>query len=480
MYAVDDTAVGSDINALVFDSYIGGGVVGGSLYVGGDAKIANGRFGASFEDDVDRIDVVAKGALSMESSEVTHGSIVYGTHFTNTGNSLGVDNTATANPDFFDFVAAEEYYKNISTELSELPTTGTTKYKIDSQYSGALVFKSSMSDDRLYEVFSVDCSEMQLASHVQIEELAGRSDVTYIINVVGFNDGDICLVQPESFDYPDDEITKVIYNFVDVHTVSLLSSKFKGAILAPFSHVTAPTTTLFGQLVSKSITGTATIVVRKQMGCRPYWKKNVFATYFLEMAMEDYDETTFVQAFADTMTGTPVNLGVVVDQVSELNEWMAASLVFTRRTMFKRTNKTQEDPEAEPIVADFAGVEIAFSYEVATEEEAATDATAVGGAAFTASFLGALGTAGVTVPQMLVEESRYRQGPYVPPWSSSPSPSRTPSITPSPSASPSSSPSTSVSPTPSPSVSASPSVSPSVSPSASPSASPSSAAAEFF
>lgn len=125
----------------------------------------------------------------------------------------------------FNFDDQEQYYKDLSSELSELDETGTVYRKW-----GGLYLQGDGSSDR--QVFNLDARDFAKAHTFKVWGIP--SDATVIFNITG---DDNVNVKGKSFWRLRNHATKTVFNFTNAQKLDIKGNRWQGVILAPYADI---------------------------------------------------------------------------------------------------------------------------------------------------------------------------------------------------------------------------------------------------
>ncbi|WP_350653798.1 choice-of-anchor A family protein [Pseudoalteromonas sp. D48-MNA-CIBAN-0056] len=125
----------------------------------------------------------------------------------------------------FNFDEQEQYYKDLSTQLSELDETGTVYRKW-----GGLYLQGDGSSDR--QVFNLDARDFAKAHTFKVWGIP--ADATVIFNITG---DDNVVVKGKSFARLRHHASKTVFNFTNAQKLDIKGNRWQGVILAPYADV---------------------------------------------------------------------------------------------------------------------------------------------------------------------------------------------------------------------------------------------------
>ncbi|MDN3473021.1 choice-of-anchor A family protein, partial [Pseudoalteromonas sp. APC 4026] len=125
----------------------------------------------------------------------------------------------------FNFDEQEQYYKDLSSELSGLDETGTVYRKW-----GGLYLQGDGSSDR--QVFNLDARDFAKAHTFKVWGIP--ADATVIFNITG---DDNVVVKGKSFARLRHHASKTVFNFTNAQKLDIKGNRWQGVILAPYADI---------------------------------------------------------------------------------------------------------------------------------------------------------------------------------------------------------------------------------------------------
>lgn len=125
----------------------------------------------------------------------------------------------------FNFDEQEQYYKDLSVQLSELNATGS----VSSKWGGLYLQGDGSSDT---QVFNLDSREFAKAHTFKVWGIP--SDATVIFNISG---DDNVNVKGKSFAWLRAHATKTVFNFTNTQKLDIKGNRWEGVVLAPFADI---------------------------------------------------------------------------------------------------------------------------------------------------------------------------------------------------------------------------------------------------
>ena len=143
----------------------------------------------------------------------------------------------------FNFDEQEQYYKDLSTQLSELDETGTVYRKW-----GGLYLQGDGSSDR--QVFNLDARDFAKAHTFKVWGIP--ADATVIFNITG---DDNVNVKGKSFWRLRNHANKTVFNFTNAQKLDIKGNRWQGVILAPHADIRGVYGTTKMPIIGKSFYG---------------------------------------------------------------------------------------------------------------------------------------------------------------------------------------------------------------------------------
>ncbi|CAM4243462.1 choice-of-anchor A family protein [Pseudoalteromonas ostreae] len=157
----------------------------------------------------------------------------------------------------FNFDEQEQYYKDLSAELSQLDTTGTVNSKW-----GGLYLEGDGSSDR--QVFNIDSRDFAKAHTFKVWGIP--ADATVIFNITG---DDNVVVKGKSFSHLRHHASKTVFNFANAEKLDIKGNHWLGVILAPYADIRGVYGTAKMPIVGQSFYGSMTLLGREFTGDLP-------------------------------------------------------------------------------------------------------------------------------------------------------------------------------------------------------------------
>jgi len=125
----------------------------------------------------------------------------------------------------FSFDEQEQYYKDLSADLSQLDTTGS----VSSKWGGLYLEGDGSSE---IQVFNLDAREFAKAHTFKVWGIP--SAATVIFNITG---DDNVNVKGKSFAWLRAHATKTVFNFTNAQKLDIKGNRWEGVILAPYADI---------------------------------------------------------------------------------------------------------------------------------------------------------------------------------------------------------------------------------------------------
>jgi choice-of-anchor A domain-containing protein len=234
-------AAGAGVNLVVGGNLAANSAsVTGSAVVGGHAQYNNPTVLGNF---------ASNGAMILGSSGSIQGDVRYGTSLTKpaavtvTGSTTG----PVATPLPIDFAAAATSLQ----ALSQAQFAATDPYV--TKVFGGLNFTSGASG---LSVFNITASEFSGANNYAVTSTAAPgSDVTFVINVLGTSGLDNVFFRFAGNSLTGLGANRVLYNFLDVESLTVEGIGVDGTILAPWASVQFNNGNIDGGLIARTLAG---------------------------------------------------------------------------------------------------------------------------------------------------------------------------------------------------------------------------------
>jgi len=250
------------VSTMVFGDYASTSEAQGRLLVGGDASLVSVGISDKLKQTSGHGDaLIVKGNLNFKSGRVHAGNIVWGESQeidTSVKNGLG-RNRIIHNPNRFNFTAAQDYFENMSRDVSRYQLTGGNTFDPN---SNTLSLEASGSHDP--EVFMISCSNLAQAVSVQMNGLRKIHTPTVVVNVRGkkncaFSNGlDVGAIGNSR---------KIMWNFFQTEHIEIANVAVEGSILAPYADIISSFGDVYGQTVAFSWNGAAVQNYNVFKGC---------------------------------------------------------------------------------------------------------------------------------------------------------------------------------------------------------------------
>ena len=233
----------SDYNVFVLDDmYQPTADVEGKIAVGNNANFENFSIGYDIRNNTNNGAVLVSGYnLTYLSGDVYGGDVTY-VHETNLPDSnVGIINGTIRQDTLVNFEEAEDYLLSLSNTLKEYSVNGTTEFTYTQL--------AMTGTNPFLNVFKVNADTLSMATEVVISVPNGS---VVLVNIGGDNiDWHGGLVVSGT------DISNVMYNFYDADNITIHQIDVTGTILAPKAHINFISGVQNGQMIAKSLEGTA-------------------------------------------------------------------------------------------------------------------------------------------------------------------------------------------------------------------------------
>ena len=210
------------------------------MAVGGSGSFANDEVGTGLANSGGTQDnLIVGGSLSISSTAVDNGNVVYGTTISQSG--LSTPNGTVRQDSVINFSTEEQYLTTASSNWAQEAVNGTTTFS-----SGTLTLTGTSSSVNVFHVTSTQLSE---ANQITI---SGPINSQVLIDVTGTS---IAMANVEMTLVGVDR-QGVLWNFSQATAISMAGiSQFDGSILAPYASVSSANVTVDGTLVCNNLSG---------------------------------------------------------------------------------------------------------------------------------------------------------------------------------------------------------------------------------
>ena len=215
----------------------------------------------------------------------------------------------------FNFDEQEQYYKDLSTQLSELDETGTVYRKW-----GGLYLEGDGSSDR--QVFNLDARDFAKAHTFKVWGIP--ADATVIFNITG---DDNVVVKGKSFARLRHHATKTVFNFTNAQKLDIKGNRWQGVILAPYADIRGVYGTAKMPIIGQSFYGSMALLGGEFNGDLPSVAKPI-APFEMQQKWR-WSSSEFMPEF-DQVMSTPV-VGQLNDDNNDgkIDEKDVADIVIT-------------------------------------------------------------------------------------------------------------------------------------------------------
>jgi len=243
-----DLGIAGGFNAFICDDFTSrSSDAHAGLAAGGNITIDSYGVASRLSSRPDTLTLIAGGDLSYGNGMIFAGSAIAGGSIDDVNQSVvyGLEQGATleGNADVpIDFDAQFASLRQFSTNLSQVPATGSVDYR----YGGIYITGDCSSD---IQVFNLDGAIVLNSNHINLSCVP--SDSTILFNIDGLTAGfkNIGLSQLHR------QAPQILYNFFEAETVQLTHVGIEGSVLAPLAHFDNPQGQINGSVVAKSWDG---------------------------------------------------------------------------------------------------------------------------------------------------------------------------------------------------------------------------------
>ncbi|WP_273050349.1 choice-of-anchor A family protein, partial [Pseudoalteromonas sp.] len=266
-----DLGVANNFSAFVFEefeSYLGradGAIAAGDISIKGGYSVGYNRrsnpseyyliseTGIKF-----RIGRQYVGSMIAGGGTDVHWSVRWGME---RGSSIYANQDQATLP--FNFDEQETFYKDLSTELAQLDSTGTVQWK----WGGLYLQGDSTSAT---QVFNIDAQQFARAHTFKVQGMPAGA--TMVFNISG---DPTLLVRGKSFARLKSHVTKTVFNFVDARDLNIKGNRWEGVVLAPHADISALYGAAVMPVIGKSFQGSMTLLGNEFTGDLPDMAKTI-------------------------------------------------------------------------------------------------------------------------------------------------------------------------------------------------------------
>ncbi|MBE0359502.1 choice-of-anchor A family protein [Pseudoalteromonas aliena] len=266
-----DLGVANNFSAFVFEefkSYLGradGAIAAGDISIKGGYSVGYNRrsnpseYYLISETGIEfRIGRQYVGSMIAGGGTDVHWSVRWGME---RGSSIYANQDQATLP--FNFDEQETFYKDLSTELAQLDSTGTVQWK----WGGLYLQGDSTSAT---QVFNIDAQQFARAHTFKVQGMPAGA--TMIFNISGDS---TLLVRGKSFARLKSHVTKTVFNFVDAHDLNIKGNRWEGVVLAPHADISALYGAAVMPVIGKSFQGSMTLLGNEFTGDLPDMAKTI-------------------------------------------------------------------------------------------------------------------------------------------------------------------------------------------------------------
>jgi choice-of-anchor A domain-containing protein/uncharacterized repeat protein (TIGR01451 family)/TQXA domain-containing protein len=318
----------------------------GKMAVGRNAYLSNYSLGDQLSTTGEDV-LIVDNNLTYESGRVFNGNVVYGNSTNLPINLVSIDGDLK-NGKPIDFASADTYLKNLSNEIKNKATTGTTKF----EYSQLFLEGT----DPFLNVFLVDAEDLENATSL----------------VVDYPDGSVVLINIDGQTVDDwsggihlngqtgnvqDGCENLIYNFYNAKNLVINQVGVAGTILAPYADVNMIGGVQSGQMICKNLEGSggAQFNICDFIGNIPVDTTLVNVAEIFSSDLDDPDSTpnngddeeddygTAIVAIGNTGTGGSSGSGGSSGDSGSSQEWNSAGSFGLSEIVYSLSNDIDEN-----------------------------------------------------------------------------------------------------------------------------------------
>ncbi|TMO09572.1 choice-of-anchor A family protein [Pseudoalteromonas sp. S558] len=294
-----DLGVANNFSAFVFEefeSYLGradGAIAAGDISIKGGYSVGYNRrsnpseyyliseTGIKF-----RIGRQYVGSMIAGGGTDVHWSVRWGME---RGSSVYANQDQASLP--FNFDEQETFYKDLSTELAQLDSTGTVQWKW-----GGLYLQGD--NTSATQVFNIDAQQFARAHTFKVQGMPAGA--TMIFNISGDS---TLLVRGKSFARLKSHVTKTVFNFVDARDLNIKGNRWEGVVLAPHADISGLYGAAVMPVIGKSFQGSMTLLGNEFTGDLPDMAKTIKP--FAMQQKWQWNASTFMPEY-NQVIATPV------------------------------------------------------------------------------------------------------------------------------------------------------------------------------
>lgn len=244
--------VASDYNVFLFEDWTQtGGDSEGKVAVGGNANLQNvGIADRLNNSNGSQNHLVVDGNLTMNGGQVFGGNAVVGG--TASGVNFDCGSCSVVNDNAIDFTAAKDYYTDLSNNLANLETTGTSNLA----NWGGLTLTGNNQDINVFEMSFDGVGQINLNAPSN-SELIVINVTDEIVSLPSSSPGWFGSMFYNNNGSDANLWSNVIWNFTNATEIDIQNIGWKGSILAPNANIKLKNGNIEGQVIAQSAELTA-------------------------------------------------------------------------------------------------------------------------------------------------------------------------------------------------------------------------------
>lgn len=215
-----------------------GTFVGGKVGAGGNISAIGTSIGGQLPTLSPVQDILnAKGYLNFSSGAVFTGNVVYGDSTNLPNSNVVYPHGSLVNGTPFDFGAYSAYAASLSAGLATHIINGSTTFSSN--------YLSLTGSDIYLNIFAVTTSDLDNSDSIVITIPKGSIGIVNVIGTTAEFIGNVNIV--------DNLNNFILFNFPTATNLSILGSRWQGAILAPFADINSTGTLVQGQVFANNL-----------------------------------------------------------------------------------------------------------------------------------------------------------------------------------------------------------------------------------
>jgi choice-of-anchor A domain-containing protein len=241
------------------------------MAVRNDADIQASFVGQGLESNANRADLVVGRRLNFVSGQVPNGKIWVGTSPT-----IGVDTKILGGVEILNetpWSQNEKVLNGLSQSLMTFRSNSKVDFVCQSHDDSEVCQLHLNGTHELLNLFELEGSELSRASVLNLSLPAGATAVINVIGSPSIRMRDIVFNFSSSVDSK-----KVLFNFAQTNSVSIIQSAVNGTFLAPLANLKVMSSEFEGQLISQGFESNCSkkdacvvMIGQKFEGCLPQW-----------------------------------------------------------------------------------------------------------------------------------------------------------------------------------------------------------------